>query len=370
MRERKLGAMMTTVRVLALGALLLYPRPGDAQTCHDVVEKAVAESGFNGVALVARGRTIDNLQAVGTADAARGVPMTATTRFEVGSLSKWVAAIVVMKLVDGGVLNLDQPVSSYLQEYRKDTGARLTLRRLMSHSSGLPNDIQAARQADPSTRGIELDQAESVRRYASGTLLFEPGTAWDYSQSNWLLVKAVVERVTATPYAEWVRRSLVRPLRLEHSGVFHGDSRAVDGMAWGYAALTPAPQPKPNPIPDFMAMAGGFYTTAHDLLVLMDAVLDGDCLTPASRRTLLTVVMPDQHYAMGGRVRRERIAGTEREVAWEDGANGGFRMIARRVLADGRTVIVLTNASFDYEALGQLGTNLMEASYREHPPRR
>lgn len=76
--------------------------------------------------------------------------------------------------------------------------------------------------------------------------------------------------------------------------------------------------------------------------------------------------MPDQHYALGGRVRIERIAGKEREVAWEDGSNGGFRMIARRVLADGHTVIVLNNTSFDYAALGQLGGALMEASYAAH----
>jgi CubicO group peptidase (beta-lactamase class C family) len=343
--------------------LLLAPRPAGAQPVHDIVDRAVEADGFNGVALVGRGGTIEAIEARGAADAGHGVPMTQDTRFEVGSVSKWIAAVVVMKLVDQGKLDLDAPIGSYLPDYRTDTGAKLTLRRLMSHSSGLPNQILAARQADPSIRGVELSQTEAVRRYASGDLAFEPGTAWDYSHSNWLVVKAVVERVSGMPYAQLVDRLLVKPLRLRNSGTYHGDSARVPGMAVGYAALVPMPQPKPNPVPDFMAMAGGYYTTAPELMRLMNAVLDGRFLSAASRRTLMTTVMPEQHYALGGRVRVERIAGRDREAAWEDGSNGGFRMIARRVLADGHTVIVMTNASYDYVKLGQLGDALMEASY-------
>ncbi|WAS89752.1 serine hydrolase domain-containing protein [Nannocystis punicea] len=350
----------------AVAALfLLLPLPAGAKPARDIVDRAVEADGFNGVALVGRGRTIDALEARGAADVAHGVPMTRDTRFEVGSISKWIAAIVVLKLVDRGKLDLDAPISRYLPDYRADTGAKLTLRRLMSHSSGLPNQILAARQADPSSRGVELDQMVAVRRYASGDLAFEPGTAWDYSHSNWLVVKAVVERVSGLPYAQLVDRVLVKPLRLRNSGICHGDSAHVPGMAHGYATLVPAPQPKPNPVPDFMAMAGGYYTTAPELMKLMDAVLDGRLLSAAARRTLMTTVMPDQHYALGGRVRIERIAGQDREAAWEDGSNGGFRMIARRVLADGHTVIVMTNASYDHAQLGQLGDALMEASYAD-----
>jgi CubicO group peptidase (beta-lactamase class C family) len=234
----------------------------------------------------------------------------------------------------------------------------------MSHSSGVPNQILAARK-DPATRGIELDQMEAVRRYASGDLAFAPGTAWDYSHSNWLIAKAIVERVSGRSYAALVDRLLVKPLGLKDSGVYRGDSGAVKGMAQGYAGLDPEPVRKPNPVPDFMAMAGGYYTSAPDLMTLMNAVLDGKLLSPASRRALTTTLMPDQHYALGGRVRVEPIGGRERAAAWEDGSNGGFRMLARRVLADGHTVIVFTNASFDYQKLGDLGTALLDASYAD-----
>jgi CubicO group peptidase (beta-lactamase class C family) len=357
--SRNEGRMNRFLSLAAAGVLGFGAVPAAAQSYHDIVD---ATPGFNGVALVGTGRHVDAVEGVGQADAEHGVPMLANTRFETGSVSKWIASIVILKLVDAGKLDLDAPITRYLPEYRADTGGKLTLKRLMSHSSGVPNQVLEARK-DLQSRGIELDQMEAVRRYASGDLAFEPGTAWDYSHSNWLIAKAIVERVSGKPYAALVDQLLVKPLGLRDSGIYRGDSGQVKGLALGYAALEPAPVRKPNPTPDFMAMAGGFYTSAPDLLTLMDAVLDGKLLGAASRKVLMTTLMPDQHYALGGRVRIEKIAGKEREAAWEDGSNGGFRMLARRVLADGHTVIVFTNASFDYQKLGDLGTSLLDASY-------
>jgi CubicO group peptidase (beta-lactamase class C family) len=363
------GRVMRRVLLLMSGMIALASSPASAQSYHDIADAYLDRDGFNGVVLVGTGNRVEAVEGFGRADAENGVPMLPTTRFETGSVSKWIASILILKLVDQGKLDLDAPVSKYLPDYRPDTGAKLTLRRLMSHSSGLPNQLLEARK-DMAARGIELDQTDAVRKYASGDLAFEPGTKWDYSHSNWVLAKAIVERVTGHSYAMLVDRLLIRPLRLKNSGIYHGDSSRTRGMAAGYERLTPAPERKPNPVPDFMAMASGFYTTAPDLLRIMDAVLDGDFLKPASRSALTTTIMPDQHYALGGRVRIERIAGQDREAAWEDGSNGGFRMLARRVLADGHTVIVFTNAKFDYAKLGALGTELLDRSYmpEDGPP--
>ena len=319
---------------------------------------------FNGVILAGRGNEVNAVRTFGMADAESGRPIQTNTRFEAGSVSKWIAAMVVMKLVDQGKLALDVPILAYLPDYRADTGAKLTLRHLMSHSSGVPNDIAAARKAHPEQRYAAMDQMAAVKRYASGDLQFAPGSAWDYSHSNWLIVKAIVERVSNAAYADLVARFLTTPLGLKDSGIFSGDSTAVPGMAVPYTRAESPWQRKVSPIPDFMAMAGGFYTSAPDLLRLMDGVLSGDALSTSSRQTLMRVNMPDQHYALGGRTRVETIGGKSREAAWEDGSNGGFRLVARRVLADGRTVIVLNNTNFDYEKLGRIGTMVLDSAYQ------
>jgi CubicO group peptidase (beta-lactamase class C family) len=349
------------------GVLLLLAAAGSpaaAQSIDAIAQAAAVEDGFNGVMLLGQGRRIVATRAIGVADAARGTPMTLETRFEAGSISKWIASIIVMKLVDAGTLDIDAPIARYLPRYRQDTGARLTLRRLMSHSSGLPNDIAKARRTDPSLVAAELPQDEAVRRFASGDLAFEPGTAWDYSHSNWILVKAIVEQASGEPYARLVDRMLVRPLKLKNTGIYSGESSRVPAMAMGYARLAPQAEPKASPMPGFMAMAGGFYTSAPDMLRLMDAVLDGRVLSARSRAALMTVLVPEQHYALGGRVRDATVAGKVRTLAWEDGSNGGFKILAWRVLADGRTVIVMNNASFDQEKMRALGMRLLEASYQ------
>lgn len=334
------------------------------QAYADIVHTFAAEYGFNGVVLVGRGREVLALESTGVADAQMGRAMSPATRFETGSMSKWVAAIVVLRLVDQGRLALDAPITTYLPDYRADTGRQITLRHLMSHSSGVPNDVMAARKANRELMNRPIPLDEAVRRYASGNLQFAPGSAWDYSHANWLIVMAVAERVSGKPYAQLVRDELTGPLQLADSGIFLGDSADVTGMAKGYSALTPAPELRPNPVPPMLAMAGGYYTTAADQLKLMAGVLDGPLLSPASRKALMTTVMPDQHYALGGRVRTEVIAGQPREAAWEDGSNGGFRIVARRVLADGHTVVVLNNSSADHARLGLLADELMAQSYR------
>jgi len=349
---------------LAGAAALVRVVPAAAANPVARYEAALATCpGFNGAVAVGRGARILYSTAVGFADPQTGAPMALDTRFEAGSVSKWIAAMVVMKLVDEGRLALDQPIARYLPDYRADTGARLTLRHLMSHSSGVPNDIVAARKADPQVGLAPLEQMAAVRRFASGDLRFTPGTAWDYSHSNWLVVKAIVERASGRAYRDCVSAWLLEPLGLRDSGVFHGESSAVPGMAVAYAGLAPPLQRKVTAVPDYMAMAGGFYSSAPDMLRLMDGVLGGGMLGPASRQALMGVVMPEQHYALGGRTRVETIAGREREAAWEDGANGGFRLVARRVLADGVGVVVFNNTSHDHQKLGLLASALMEVAY-------
>ncbi len=322
-----------------------------------------AYPGFNGTVLAGRGAEVLYSRALGLADPEQRVPMRLETRFETGSVSKWIAAMVVMKLVDQGRLALDAPVLDYLPDYRADTGAILTLRHLLSHSSGVPNDVLAARQADPQVALAELDQMDAVRRYASGDLRFAPGSAWDYSHSNWLIVKAIVERASGRGYGDCVSAWLLQPLGLRDSGIFHGASSAVPGMAVAYAGTAPPWQRKVSPVPGYLAMAGGFYSSAPDMLRLMDGVLGGDILAPASRATLLRVVMPDQGYALGGRTRVETIAGRAREAAWEDGSNGGFRLVARRVLEDGMSVVVFNNSGDDHRRVGALAGAVLEAAY-------
>jgi len=352
------------VMLSLLALFITLPVLAGCDDCAAIAQHFAVKEGFNGVVLVGRGSTIDYAGSFGVADASTGRVLAADTPFEVGSISKWIAAMVVMRLVQQGQLTLDRPISAYLPDYRRDSGAKLTLRSLMSHASGVPNDVDEAIKRDPVTRTLSLDNAEAVRRFASGNLRFEPGADWDYSHSNWLLVKAIVERTTGRDYASLVDGYVIQPLTMHHSGTYSGSSAVVRDMARGYQRLAPQAEPLDKPSPNFMMLAGGFYASANDLFALMDGLFTGRLLSPESTNTLMAVERPAQHYALGGRTKTLTFAGKDHPVAWEYGSNGAFRVLAWRTLDDGHTVIVMNNTSFDHMKIGELGTALMEASYR------
>lgn len=338
----------------------------DCAPCGPIAARAAAE-GFNGVILVSDGHTTVFSAAYGDARMAPDVPMTTATRFPTGSLAKWIASIVTMRLVEQGLISLDQPISRYLPDYPKAAGDKVRVRDLLTHSSGIPNDIDKAIKEDPNTRKLVLDDASAIHRFASGPLAFVPGTQWDYSHANWIVMKGIVERATGSSYAELVKGILVAPLGLEDSGLFAGMPSDIRGMATGFKGTPRESNRLDKPNPSFMALAGGYYTSAPDLLKLLDGVFAARVLKPESVRVLMTVVRPQQSYALGGRTKVLDIAGEARTVAWEYGSDGAYRVLAWRVIADGHTVIVMNNTNYDHMAIGDLATRLLVASYAPRP---
>ena len=314
---------------------------------------------FTGVVLVARHTQVVALHVAGLADAEAGVRTTPATRYELGSITKWVASLAVLALVDQGRLALDAPITTYLPEYRGDTGARVTLHHLLTHTSGIPNAVIPALRADSTLLTATPTSAESVRRWASGDLAFAPGSRFDYAHVNWLLVRAIVERVTGQPYAEAVQALVWAPLALRASGTFAGDFTALPDAARGYATLDPVPRRRQVPMPTFLAAAGGAGASAPDLLRLLEGVYDGPLLRPATRATLSRVAVPEEGYAYGSRVRTRTLGGRPRTVAWHTGTSGAYRTLAARVLDDGWTVLVLGNASPALAPMGALADSLL-----------
>lgn len=346
--------------------LLLMPAAGAApsgRALDALAGRLAAENGFTGVMLVGDGRRAVDVRAFGPEDVEGGIPATRHTRYQTGSFSKWVASVVVLRLVDLGRLSLDAPVSTYLPDYAPANGARVTLHHLLSHTSGIPNDLAAALKRDGALASYaDVDTALALERYASGALAFAPGERFDYSHSNWLVVLAVIERVTGKPYARNVRELVLEPLHLRESGILPADFHTVDHAARAYAALQPEPRPMPAatlaPVPAFFGPIGGFYATADDVLRLLDGVYDGRLLSPASRDALWRVNVADQGYAYGGRVRTRRIDGVPHRISWNNNSNGAYKSLMLRV-DDGRTVVLLNNTKMDGDTLARIGEALL-----------
>lgn len=222
----------------------------DAASCHAcaaqaraarfqaLLDAAVAD-GLPGVSLSITGAGIDFLGAAGVADLVSGEPLTPVHTLYAASLGKTFTATVALQLCEEGLLDLDSPIDRWLA---RDLAVRLpfsetiTLRHLLSHTAGLVdylNDRKAWRSAfvrDPHRR---WSHGDVVRYIVREPLLFEPGSDFHYSNSNYILAGLLIEQVTGRPLGELVRERITGPLKLEHT--FNGAAAAGgQGRAHGY----------------------------------------------------------------------------------------------------------------------------------------
>jgi len=346
--------------VSCLAGCAAGPGPGREA---DLVERFVTSTSFNGVVLVAAGGSVLHLQTSGFESFEDQRPTTRATRYQLGSISKWITTLVVLRLVDEGKLSLEVPIGRYLPGSPLPARDRVTLHHLLSHTSGVPNDIIAAYQADPSILERSLSTRDAIREYASGALTFEPGSQFDYSHSNWILVKGIVENATGSPFEENVRRLLTEPLELRDTGVFSGDGSTVPHLARSYDCEDGEPRPVTAAFPDFLVCAGGIYSTASDLFELLEALYAGAFLSADSLRRLDTIYVEDEGYAYGGRIRLLELAGRPQRVLWHTGSNGPSKSRVSRVLSDGTTVITLSNTGASPEQTGALVERVLEAMH-------
>jgi len=157
-----------------------------------------------GIALV-RGGEIVHVAGYGVADARSGAPVGERTVFSLGSVSKAFAAVTVMQLVESGKVALDDPVGKHLPNFPHSDARKITLRHLLSHTSGFPRLPEW---------GLPT-RADIVGRLATIALEAPPGEAWRYCNQNFILAGHVVERVLGTPWDEVLRGSVLAPLEMD-----------------------------------------------------------------------------------------------------------------------------------------------------------
>jgi len=266
-------------------------------------------------------------------------PNTKDTRFMIGSVTKWITAVTVLRLVDVGKLDLDAPIARHLPELPAANGA-VTLRQLLSNRSGIPNGLSSALRKDPSVARLDSGPVEGALRFGAAALEAKPGEKWDYSVTNWLLVGAVVERASKKPFTETVDELVLAPAGVHNTGFANTGYEEEVGMAVGY---TTAGLRKTSPAPPMVAASGTLYSTASDLVALADTVYRTRLLSDRARKELATIHVPAEEYALGGRVRTIATREGPRSLAWESGVSGGYKTLLAYDPADGRAVVLLNN---------------------------
>ncbi|GAA0539500.1 CubicO group peptidase (beta-lactamase class C family) [Rhizomicrobium palustre] len=319
----------------------------------ELIDSFARKENFQGVVLIGKAGKPIYLRTVGFADIEAQKPAKLETPYPIASISKWLTSLALLKLQEAGRIDLEAPLTRYLKTYRADTGDKVRLRHLMTNISGIPNGFAPLLKTNPGAMQIDISTGEAVQRYCSGDLKFAPGTAFDYTPTNWMLLIAVIEAVTGKPYAAVMAEMVSGPLGLKHTTTVLPADAAI-----GYRSISPLQRQTMEEIAPYFMASGGFISTAGDLLSAAHQVFDGGFLAPASKRALITVGWAEESYALGGRVKSLFVDGMPRVFAWETGRTFGYRSVVGHRFDDQTTVVVLNNTSVSQRAMDEFAYSL------------
>jgi CubicO group peptidase (beta-lactamase class C family) len=277
---------------VALAAALAVPgQPLDAPSLERLVPRLMADGDVPGLSLaVVRDGHVVWLKSFGVRDVSTSAPVDADTIFEAASLSKPVFAYAVLKLVDSGKIDLDQPLSRYLPgDYVDDPRiGQITARRVLSHTTGFPN----------------WRQGQPLKIY------FAPGEKFSYSGEGFVYLQKAVERVTGQTLEALMKRLVFEPLHMRSSS-YVWQERFEGREATGHDA---GGSPQHLHRPAEAVAAASLHTTAQDYARFVIAVLDGSGLRKA---TSVEMFRPQIHVDQSCTNCIDKKPGTlSRELGW------------------------------------------------------
>lgn len=356
-RRRTRGVLATARRVLACSALAACggegpaaPRAADPQAAlqrfADSVVRADALPGL--VVAVGAAGAAPIVVASGWADVAARRPLGAEDRFRLGSVTKPMVATVVLQLADEGRLALDDTLGRWLPGLLPGS-ARVNLRQLLNHTSGIPNytataAFAAAQQAAPDRVWTSAALVELVRDVPP---LFAPGAPgrWSYSNTNYVLLGLVAEAAGGQPIAELLRARVFAPLGM--TATYLGTTPALDPpFAQGYASAAGNVAIGTLVNPTAASAAGAVVGTARDVQRFVEALADGRLVSPAAHAARLTTVPASRLQLPGEATATEYGLGVIVGDGWigHDGAIAGYESQAHAKPGVG-SVVVLVNRS-------------------------
>jgi CubicO group peptidase (beta-lactamase class C family) len=297
---------------------------------------------FSGSVLVARDGRILYQHAFGYANIEWKIPNDLQTKFEIGSMTKQFTALLVLQFVNEGKIELDGHLSDYLPYYRKDTGNRVTIRELLSHTSGIPNFISAPGFLDGPASRTTYTVTDFAQKYCGGDLEFEPGTRFHYSNSGYFLLGAVLEQVSGISYEQLLKDRIFKPVGMNDSGYAHSET-IIAHRASGYERSSNGLQNARFYDMSIPFAAGALYSTVGDLL-LWDQALYGERLLPANLRDLL--FKPNlENYGFGWGILVPKPDSPQRgeTVLMHGGAIFGFQSVIERIPKEKELIVLLDN---------------------------
>src|SRR3954466_10331259 len=231
---------------------------------------------LSGVVLVAKDGVTIASNAAGVANKATNAPIDLHTKFNLGSMNKMFTAVAVAQLAQAGKLSFSDTVGKHLPDYpNKEVAEKVTIHHLLTHTSGMGSYLGEKFAAQ---REKLLTVAAHLPLFASDALSFPPGEKFQYSNSGFMLLGAIIEKVSGRDYYSYVQEHIFEAAGMNDTG-FYEPGKAIPNLAIGYTKMSPQGPPQEE-IRDNTNLrevkggpAGGGFSTAPDLVKFHQALL-------------------------------------------------------------------------------------------------
>ena len=359
---------------LNIRAQQLVERGADTNILMPSVEKLISSFFDNGIDqdspgmafLAAKDGKIIYKGAKGMADMENNIPISTSTQFRIGSITKQFTAVAVLKLQEQGKLSIEDKLSKYLPDFPKAN--QVTLRQLLNHTSGIYNYTNAADFIEGVTEPIKpQDMINKIQTYDYD---FESGSRWSYSNSGYFILGDIVEQVSGKTLSQFWQEHLFTPLDMKNTGVYVNGSAYIN-EALGYGHEKNETKRSLDWDMTHAGGAGNIYSTVEDLFTWNEALFNGQVLSPESFADVTTKaklnndesvsVYGNSSYGLG--IGLSELFG--KGVVSHSGGLHGFSAYLGRVPSENLTVVSLSNFapanfSFDQNPFNYLASILIE----------
>jgi CubicO group peptidase (beta-lactamase class C family)/Tfp pilus assembly protein PilF len=345
-----------TFRCARFAIVLLVACRGWAQDVarmEQVIQAYTANQRFMGAVLVAKGTEVVLNKGYGSANLEWDVPNSPTTKFRLGSITKQFTAASILLLQERGKLNVQDPVKKYMAD-APAAWDKITIYNVLTHTSGIPSFTSFPEYAK--WEPFATTAAEEVAWFRDKPLDFAPGEKWSYSNSGYVLLGYLIEKITGASYEKFVRENIFTPLGMKDSG-YDSNSTVIVHRAAGYTAGKNGLENAGFVNMTIPFSAGALYSTTEDLLRWEQGLFGGKLLSAASLKTMTTPFLNDYACGLGVQTKNGRT------VIEHGGGIEGFNTQLTYYPDDKLTVVVLGNVSG--AAPGEIAAKLAAVAHGE-----
>lgn len=299
---------------------------------------------FDGSVLVSENGKIVYEAAFGMANREWNIPNTTDTKFMIGSVSKPITALLTMIQVQNGLLDLDETIENYLPEFSGKPAAKVTIRQLLSHTSGIPN-YDIIKDFFPRISRQNYSREDYIKIFMDSSLAFEPGTKYLYSSWGYFTLGYIMERVTGKSYAALMKEDIFDKIGMTNSGsYFHTQivNKRASGYDYSLGGYTSG---------DFRDQSntmgtGDLYSTVDDIFKLDRAISNNTLLNKKLTEEMLTPGMRPAQYGLGWFNKMFKYTPTDSVASnFHLGSTEGFISFVRRIPSTNSLIVILCNSA-------------------------